>query len=290
MAICTAQNQTKPLLSKLVLLSREVPDHLVLTRKWLLQQGFTDDDLAGYVRSGYLSRVGRALYAKPQAGRAWLATEERPIDTGPAAWQMALASSQLTERLPLAVAGYSALQIHNLTHFHCTLPAGNLWVTGPKRLPSWMSQMRDVNWKLLSASKLFNVEGHRPALQWGGVEAGGHDNSLYGIMVSTPERALLEWASQLRTEDDWRHYYEVMEGVATLRPKTLLELLSACKSVKAKRILLWMGKQLASSWYRAIKRDIPAIDLGKGKRQLIPGGMLDKGYQITVVREISSGV
>lgn len=76
----------------------------------------------------------------------------------------------------------------------------------------------------------------------------------------------------------------------SLRPKLLHSLLSACKSIKAKRIVLWMGKRLDASWYRAIRRDMRGIDLGTGKRQLIPGGMLDTEYQITVVREIADGV
>lgn len=309
MAISMAQDPAKTAFYKLSLLAQAVPDDLVLPREWLLQQGFTDDNLTGYVRSGYLSRVGRALYAKPQAGRSWLFGEkqkdEGALPTAIAPWKIALSSSLLTEPTPLAVAGYSALEVRNLAHFYSNQPLREIWVTGPKALPRWVAQMNSVDWRLIPAGKLFVDAAGMPTdqqlfnldtdeldhtLQMRGFEAIGRDSNRSWIVASTPERALLEWASQLNTEADWRHFYEVMEGVPSLRPTLLRTLLARCKSVKAKRVFLWMGKQLDASWYHALKRDMSGIDLGKGKRQLIPGGALDTEYQITVVREISDGV
>jgi len=309
MVVSMTPDQAKASSYKLAILAQAVPDDLVVPREWLLQQGFTDDNLTGYVRSGYLARVGRALYAKPQLARAWSSVEgvnaTGQIAANVQPWKLALASSLLTEPVPLAVAGYSALLVRNLTHFASSAPPRQVWVTGPKALPRWMAQMDSVEWKLLSATKLFTLEWApvdalplarlgadelTQTLQGSGFEAVGRDTDKAWVIASSPERALLEWASLLEGEADWRHFYEVMEGMPSLRPKLVQAMLKACRSVKAKRIFLWMGKRLDASWYRAVKRDMSGIDLGKGKRQLIPGGALDTEYQITVVREISDGV
>jgi hypothetical protein len=304
-----AKDPVKPVFNKLAALAQDIPDGLVLPREWLIQQGFTDDNLKGYVRAGYLIRVARALYAKPQAGRLWSAADvEHAQSSRPAgapAWKVALNSALLTEPVPLAVAGYSALEIRNLAHFSSDKTSTEVWVTGPQKIPTWMAQMASVQWRLLPASKLFNDRPATPPpealyrydsrdlaalLEGSGFEAIGRDTDSAWLIASTPERALLEWANNLATEADWRHFYEVMEGMPSLRPKPLMSLLKTCTSIKAKRTFLWMGKSVDASWYRAIKRDMSDIDLGKGKRQLIPGGMLDAEYQITVPRGISDGV
>jgi hypothetical protein len=50
MVVNMAPDQAKASPYKLALLAQAVPDDLVLPREWLLQQGFTDDNLTGYVR------------------------------------------------------------------------------------------------------------------------------------------------------------------------------------------------------------------------------------------------
>jgi len=68
MAKSSAPNQGKRPVHKLRRLVQNIPDKLVACA-WLLQQGFTEGDLKGYVRPGYPVRMGRVLYVKPQRSR-----------------------------------------------------------------------------------------------------------------------------------------------------------------------------------------------------------------------------
>ena len=66
-------------------------------------------------------------------------------------------------------------------------------------------------------------------------------------------------------------------------------MLIACRSVKAKRVILWTAREYGGSWYRAVVAKIGQIDLGSGARQLIRGGMFDHEYKITVPRHGAAG-
>jgi len=57
-------------------------------------------------------------------------------------------------------------------------------------------------------------------------------------------------------------------------------LLQACTSIRTKRVFLLLARFFKHGWYSRL--DISVIDLGRGKRQLVKGGVLDKEYQITV--------
>jgi hypothetical protein len=75
-----------------------------------------------------------------------------------------------------------------------------------------------------------------------------------------------------------------VEGLSTLSPRRLSALLSACRSVKVKRLALWFADRHGHAWARRLDR--AAVDLGTGNRVLDPGGRLDRTYHITVPREM----
>jgi hypothetical protein len=71
-----------------------------------------------------------------------------------------------------------------------------------------------------------------------------------------------------------------MEGLSTLRPDLVTELLKACQSIKVKRSFLYLAEQGNHSWFQRL--NLSKVDLGKGKRVVVPGGKFDRKYQITV--------
>ena len=73
---------------------------------------------------------------------------------------------------------------------------------------------------------------------------------------------------------------DVLSGLATLSPKRLQKLLEACNSIRVKRVFLLLARNANHAWYGRIDRS--SIDMGKGKRQIIRGGRLDKEFLITV--------
>lgn len=282
---------------KLLGLGTAFPEHVVVTREWLVSQGFEDDRLNRFVSSGYLVRVGRGLYAKPLGALSW-DIRERLLSNAPS-WKIALNSVLLTSARPIAAAGYSALWLQNLAHYVSDFQDSSVMVTTPAAIPKWMSSMTSVTWRQLDSKRLFSGKAGEldlgdifqlskhdleKTLAGTGLEAFGFGQTQSWCLVSSPERALVEWASQLKTQDDWDHFIAVVEGIATLRQNLLTTMLIACRSVKAKRAMLWTAREYGLDWYRPVVAKIDQIDLGSGARQLIKGGMYDQEYKITVPR------
>ncbi len=70
-------------------------------------------------------------------------------------------------------------------------------------------------------------------------------------------------------------------------PKYLNLLLAECRSIKTKRLFLWFAERHQHAWLKAI--DTERVDIGSGKRMLVPGGKLDPNYLITVPEELARG-
>ena len=78
----------------------------------------------------------------------------------------------------------------------------------------------------------------------------------------------------------------LMEGLATLRPALVQELLESCRSVKVKRLFMHLAEKSGHPWVEELDR--AKINFGKGKRVVVAGGRFDSKYGITVPRERQS--
>ena len=78
--------------------------------------------------------------------------------------------------------------------------------------------------------------------------------------------------------------YEIMEGLNNLRPASVQALLEACKSVKVKRLFLYLAEKAGHDWFNYL--DLKKVDLGSGKRSIVQGGTYVPKYQITVPKEL----
>jgi len=58
-----------------------------------------------------------------------------------------------------------------------------------------------------------------------------------------------------------------MEMLNGLRPNLLKQLLNECKSIKVKRLFLYMAEKANHSWLEDL--DLTNIYLGKGKRSIV---------------------
>jgi hypothetical protein len=64
-------------------------------------------------------------------------------------------------------------------------------------------------------------------------------------------------------------------------------LLEACRSVKVKRLFLYMAENQELPWLTKV--DPSKVDLGKGKRMVVQKGRYDAKYRITVLRDRDEG-
>lgn len=106
----------------------------------------------------------------------------------------------------------------------------------------------------------------------------------FSVKISSPARAMMECLYLAPKHQEFYECYELMEGLNTLRPKSVQELLESCSSVKVKRLFLYMAEKCEHDWLEYL--DLTKVGLGSGKRSLLENGVYISKYQITVPREL----
>jgi len=103
--------------------------------------------------------------------------------------------------------------------------------------------------------------------------------------ISNPTRAMLECLALAPKEFSLNEAFELMEGLTTLRPKQVQELLENCKSIKVKRLFLYFAERAGHSWFKYI--DQTKIDLGSGNRTITPNGVLVPKYSLVLAKDLA---
>jgi hypothetical protein len=102
------------------------------------------------------------------------------------------------------------------------------------------------------------------------------------MRIASPERAAMEMLYLVPAKVGFDEASLVMESLATLRPDVVQSLLETCRSVKVKRLFMYISEKHGHSWVG--KLNLSWVDFGKGKRMIVSGGEFDTKYQITVPR------
>jgi Transcriptional regulator, AbiEi antitoxin, Type IV TA system/Transcriptional regulator, AbiEi antitoxin N-terminal domain len=233
------------------------PMHTIATSRWLSKQGMTYDNLERYERSGWVRRVGSGAF-------------QRASDN--VSWEGAVFGLQNQHPTQFYIGGRTALELQGAAHF---LPLGQprvfLFSSSRKQLPLWFAnyiQALDVHYTYLQ----YRFLPPQLALTF-------YDCGEFKIEVSTRERAaleVLELLGRLHTLEECRLLFE---NLGTLRPKVVQDLLEGCSSIKAKRVFLFLTKNLGHRWFKDL--DLSRINLGSGPRDLVPGGVYDPEFQLT---------
>jgi hypothetical protein len=255
---------------KLNRLIEEWPYGAVMPQSWLDGQGISSNRAARLARSGWLVRVGQGAYARSGDPLDWPGAVfglQQDVDGHgmPAFWP----------------GGLTALELIQGSHFvRFREQMLTLWARPRASLPKWFLyadwgvSVEHHGYRLFDKSFPESLVSFAPP---------GRE---YALAVSAPERAVLEWLYELSEDSLFSSLVmETFAGLTTLRPRRLQPLLEQCRSVKVKRVFLFLARYHGHSWYQRLDPD--SIDFGKGKRQLIPGGRLDKEFQITVPEELA---
>jgi len=201
-----------------------------LTSEDLAALSISADLAVHYVRAGWLSRLARGVYCRPNDTLALypsLLLLQRKLDG-------------------LHVGGKSALDWYGLRQYVSQQPVLQLygWVAG--RLPEWFMER-------------FPAEYHRKRLFDERPEALLHVGSFEkrdgGPQVSSPERALLELLSEVGVRQPLQEARELVESTYSLRADVLSELLQRCTSVKTVRLCLQLGREGALPWVDKLDPD-----------------------------------
>ena len=108
----------------------------------------------------------------------------------------------------------------------------------------------------------------------------------FSIKVSGATRALLECVYLVKKNQDLLECYELMECLNNLRPGDVQTLLEKCRSVKVKRLFLYLAEKAGHRWLEYL--DSNKIDFGSGKRSIARGGVYVDKYRITVPKEMEN--
>lgn len=247
-------------ISKINLLIHQWPRGTVAVYPWLNQLGIYQQLVNTYLKSSWIEKIGRGAFI--------LAGDK-------VGWEGAIYAVQNHLQLSIHPGGKTALQLMGSAHY---VAMGQkypvyLYGTSPEKLPAWFEA---YDWKVrvhYSTSKLFSNQ--TPSL-------GLTERSFgpFSLKISTLERAILEVLYDVPYHVTFEESVLLMEGLQTLRPRLVQELLEVCQSVKVKRLFLHLAERSQHSWVKNL--DITKVDLGGGKRMIPPGGDYDAKYQLSV--------
>lgn len=226
-------------MSKLNYLYSKVAPGSPVTSEELATLGVSADLAVHYVRAGWLTRLARGVFARP----------DTPLDLHP--------SLRLLERRlkGLHVGGKSALDWQGVRHNVAQQPHLHLygWASGP--LPAWFTARFPSSYHRL---RLFDEQ---PGVL---LRVSRFQRQPNGPLVSQPERAMLELLSDVGVRQPLQEARELLEAVPSLRAAVLQELLARCKQVKTVRLCLMLGRELDFPW--AAKLDPKLLPTGSQQR------------------------
>ena len=226
-------------MSKLNYLYSKLKPGSPTTSAELTHLGVSADLAVHYVRAGWLTRLARGVYARP----------DTPLELHP--------SLQLLERSVkgLHVGGKSALDWHGVRHNVAQQTKLQLygWASGP--LPTWFSKHFPNNYHRL---RLFDEQP--PFL----LRVSRLARKADGPLTSEPERAVLELLSDVGVRQPLEEARDLLAGASSLRAAVLQDLLTRCKQVKTVRLCLTLGRELGLPW--AAKLDVARLPAGSKRR------------------------
>ncbi len=276
----TGLNKENANQSKLSRLQSELPAGLLATTDWLRARGYSRQLLGHYVASGWLESPARGVYRRPGP---------------PLKWQQVAASLQHLLQLPAHVGGLTALEAQGKGHFLRLSGVMTVHLYAQVRLPAWLSKLLLADRFIVHRDRLFTepdvsavheardatVAWSPPGIGLTQLTWGAYDTPL---TYSTLERAFLELLDDSAEAGSIVHANLILQGLTTLSPRRLRALLTVCRSIKVKRLFFALAGRHNHQWVRAL--DAKDFDLGKGKRQLVPGGRLHPEYLITLPAEL----
>lgn len=209
--------------SKLNTLYTRLAPGTPLVSEDLAALGISADLAVHYVRAGWLTRLARGVYCRPNE-------------------ILALYPSLLLlqRRLEgLHVGGKSALDWYGLRQYVLQQPALHLYGWAAARLPDWFTERFPAEYH---RKRLFDEQ---PDVL---LHVGPFETRSGAPQVSAPERGLLELLSEVGVRQPLPEARELVESAYGLRADVLRELLQRCTSVKTVRLCLQLGREGSLPW------------------------------------------
>ena len=246
---------------------RLVPEGALVTRAWLQSQDLSGHAIDNLIKSKQLTSVKKGVYKREGSSVAW----------GDIVYF--LQRSQATD---LTIGGITALELQKLSHYLSFSDKRIVHLYGQDPLPSWLKGLEgETTFQKSNVSDLLGKAVDPLSTQLNQfTKIFDWKDTRDGLRISTPERAILEVLNEIPAKISFEHAEELMQGLNTLSPRALQQLLELCNNFKVRRLFFWYAERQNHPWLAKI--DSSRINLGSGNRVIAKGGHLNKKYNITV--------
>ncbi len=246
--------------TKINQLLQDIPAGVVLLSSWLSAQGYSYELQQRYRKGGWLTSIGNG--AMKRAGDSITLVG-------------AIYSLQNQAGMLLHIGGRTAMGLLGFAHYLELNPKETLlFAARGVKLPAWLLQNNwDTDPVLINTSFLPPKSGLTDYMESG-----------LSIKISNPVRAMLECLDMAPDRFSLDEAYQLMEGLSFLVPDVVQSLLEQCNSVKVTRLFLFLAKKTGHNWFNHIQTK--KLNLGKGKRAIVPDGVFVPEYQITVPKSL----
>lgn len=246
--------------SKINRLLTSQPPGVVLLSSWMLDNGYSYDLQQRYKKSNWLKPVGTGAFIR---------------NNDKVGYEGAVYALQIQSGLTVHPGGRTALSLLGKAHYlELSVNRVVLFGSSGERLPAWFKKK---DWGV-------RIDYHETSLLPPDLGLTKIELSNFSIKVSGAARAIMECLHLAPQKQELMECFELMEGLNNLAPKQVQTLLENCRSVKVKRLFLYMAEKADHSWFKRL--DLKNVDVGKGKRSIVKHGALVNKYGITVPREL----
>ncbi len=241
-------------------LTRLLPDGVAAPSGWLAANGYSRQLVRKYVLGGWLTPLGHGAYKR--AGQS-------------VGWEGVLLGLQRLGNMQCHVGGLTALNRQGAAHF---LPLGgeqHICVMSARKPPAWVRSLDLDPALVFDTRRLFDDQTKTTAVV--PLPTSIRD---WTLPMAGAEMSIMEMLNDVNDQQSFAHAAQVFEGLTVLRPGVINELLAACRSIKVKRLFLFLAAHFSYPWTHRL--ETAGLDLGRGNRQIVKGGRLDKQFFITV--------
>jgi hypothetical protein len=226
----------------------------------MVESGYSHDLQQRYKKSNWLKSVGTGAFIR---------------NNDKVGYEGAIYALQAQNGFTIHPGGRTALALLGKAHY-LELSANRVVLFGSsgEKLPAWF---KNHDWGV-------KVDYHETSFLPLDLGLTKVELSNFSIKVSGPARAIMECLHLAPQKQALMECLELMEGLNNLAPKPVQTLLENCRSVKVKRLFLYMAEKTGHSWFKYL--DLKNVDTGKGKRSIVKNGVLIDKYGITVPKEM----
>lgn len=249
-------------LSKINKLLQGTPSGVVISSTWLSRNGYRPELIRNYKKSGWLESFGNGAVKRYNDQVDYLG---------------AVYTLQTQLGMSIHPGAKTALGLLGLAHYLEMNPkSAILFAKENENLPRWFKK---YSWNL-------SIKCYTSSFLPADIGLTNFSYKNFNLRISSPSRALMECLYLSPNQTTLDECFELMQGLLHIIPSQVQELLEKCNSVKVNRLFLFLAEKFDHSWVKHINKE--KIDLGKGKRSFVKGGVYIPQYQITVSKNLGN--